>query len=155
MTGVPPPQAPSGWVVARSGRGEGVGGVGVLKEPRKFWRGIEKSSGIWDGDVGLFRLEQFSAKTWFSRQLSSHCGASGSGVEVLTITDLHLACRLESSSAWRTVICFASALSSRLRPFLSEQVLADRDLLVLFKIKMELSNSLSTLVGNMASASLN
>ena len=46
MTGVPPPQAPSGWVMARSGQGVGLGGEGVLKELRKFWRGIKKSSGI-------------------------------------------------------------------------------------------------------------
>ena len=59
-------------------------------------------------------------------------------MEVLTMTDPHL-CRLKSSSAWRTDICFASALSRKLEPFLSEGALAERFLLVLLRIRIDCS----------------
>ena len=90
--------------------------------------------------MGQLSSGGLSSKTEFSRQFSPHGASLGSGVDALTITDPHL-CRFKSSSACRTDICLANALSRKLGPLLSEGALAERFLLVLLSIRIDCSRS--------------
>ena len=138
MTGVFKPRTLSGWVSSRGGCMTGTDDAVVSRYPRGFWRGIEKLSGVWDRVLGQLLSVWLSSKTESSRQFSPHGASLGSGVDALTMTDPHR-CRFKSSSAWRTDICFAKALSRKLWPLLSEGAVAERFLLVLLSIRIDCS----------------